>query len=139
MSDTLKAALLAVCLIPSLALADDRELVQMPEPMQIHMLSNMRDHLASLDEILALLADNKTDKAAEVAEHRLGVSSLEAHGAAHMAKYMPKGMQQAGNAMHKAATAFALKAQEGELLPAYRALKEVTSSCVACHAAYRVR
>jgi len=135
----MKTMLLATLLVPSLALADDRALVQMPEPMQAHMLSNMRDHLASINEILALLADNKTDKAAEVAEQRLGISSLEAHGAAHMAQYMPEGMQQAGNAMHKAATAFALKAQEGELLPAYRALKDVTNSCVACHSAYRVR
>jgi len=135
----MKTMLLATLLVPSLALADDRALVQMPEPMQAHMLSNMRDHLASINEILALLADNKTDKAAEVAEQRLGISSLEAHGAAHVAQYMPEGMQQAGNAMHKAATAFALKAQEGELLPAYRALKDVTNSCVACHSAYRVR
>jgi len=135
----MKTILLAILLVPSLALADDRELVKMPEPMQAHMLSNMRDHLATINEILALLAENKTDKAAEVAEQRLGVSSLEAHGAAHMARYMPEGMKQAGNSMHTAATAFALKAQEGELLPAYRALKEVTNSCVACHSAYRVR
>ena len=52
---------------------------------------------------------------------------------------MPKGMQDAGTAMHKAASRFALKAQEGEVLPAYKALNEVTSACVACHAGYRIR
>jgi cytochrome c556 len=41
--------------------------------------------------------------------------------------------------MHKAASGFALKAQEGELQPAYRALAEVTAACVACHESYRLR
>ena len=69
----------------------------------------------------------------------MGMSSLESHGASHMAKFMPERMRQAGTAMHKAASRFALKAQEGDLLPAYRVLSEVTSACVACHSGYRVK
>ena len=61
------------------------------------------------------------------------------HGASHMGKFMPKGMRQAGTNMHKAASRFALKAQEGDLLPAYKVLSEVTSTCVACHSAYRIK
>ena len=56
-----------------------------------------------------------------------------------MSKFMPEGMQQAGTSMHRAASRFALKAQEGEALPAYSALSEVTSACVACHSSYRIR
>lgn len=56
-----------------------------------------------------------------------------------MARFMPKGMREAGTSMHRAASRFALKAQEGELLPAYNALAEVTSACVRCHSAYRIR
>jgi cytochrome c556 len=41
--------------------------------------------------------------------------------------------------MHKAASRFALKAQEGEALPAFQALAEITSACVACHSGYRVK
>ena len=48
-------------------------------------------------------------------------------------------MRQAGTNMHKAASRFALKAQEGELLPAYKMLSEVTSTCVACHSVYRIK
>jgi hypothetical protein len=118
---------------------DTRQLVKLPEMMQQHMMSNMRDHLVVINEILAYMADGELDKAAEVAESRLGMSSLESHGASHMAKFMPEGMQQAGTRMHKAASRFALVAQEGEALPAYKALSEVTSSCVACHAGYRIR
>lgn len=123
----------------SLAAEDSRQLVELPERMQEHMLSNMRDHLAAINEILIFMADDKPEKAAEVAEARLGMSSLELHGASHMAGFMPQEMREIGTGMHRAASRFALKAQEGELLPAYRALSEVTSSCVACHAAYRIR
>jgi len=107
--------------------------------MQNHMLSNMRDHLATFNEILRDLGNNELDKAAEIAEARLGMSSLDLHGARHLAGFMPKDMQAAGTRMHKAASQFALKAQEGELLPAYKSLTEITSACVACHSAYRIR
>lgn len=123
----------------SVADNDSRELVQLPQMMQQHMMSNMRDHLMALNEILMHMGDAELDEAAEIAERRLGMSSLESHGASHMAKFMPEGMRRAGTAMHKAASRFALKAQEGELLPAYKTLTEVTSSCVSCHAGYRIR
>jgi hypothetical protein len=118
---------------------DSRQLVDLPEMMQLHMMSNMRDHLMAINEILIMMANGQLDQAAEVAESRLGMSSLESHGASHMAKFMPEGMQQAGTTMHRAASRFALKAQEGRPLPAYKALSEVTSSCVACHSGYRIR
>ena len=118
---------------------DSRQLVKLPDMMQQHMMSNMRDHLVAINEILTYLANEDFDKAAKVAEHRLGMSSLKSHGASHMAKFMPKGMRQAGTSMHRAASRFALKAEEGEALPAYKALTEVTSACVACHADYRIR
>lgn len=123
----------------SVASEDPRQLVELPEMMQRHMMSNMRDHLAALDEILMNMANGHLDQAAEVAESRLGMSSLESHGASHMAKFMPEGMREAGTSMHKAASRFALRAQEGELLPAYTALSEITSACVACHSGYRIR
>ena len=118
---------------------DSRQFVKLPEMMQQHMMSNMRDHLVSINEILINLANGQLDQAAEVAESRLGMSSLKSHGASHMARFMPEGMQQAGTSMHRAASRFALKAQEGEVLPAYNALSNVTSACVACHSSYRIR
>jgi hypothetical protein len=123
----------------SLADEDPRQLVQLPEMMQQHMMSNMRDHLVAIDAILTSLANGELEKAGEVAEYRLGMSSLDSHGASHMAKFMPEGMRQAGTSMHRAASRFALKAQEGEILPAYNALSALTSACVACHSAYRIR
>jgi len=123
----------------SIADEDSRQLVELPEMMQQHMMSNMRDHLVAINEILIKITKGDLDQAADIAESRLGMSSLESHGASHMSKFMPEGMRQAGTSMHRAASRFALKAQEGEVLPAYNALSEVTSACVACHSGYRVR
>ena len=118
---------------------DSRQYVKFPEMMQQHMMSNMRDHLATIDIILKNLSSDKLDEAAEIAESHLGMTSLKLHNASHMAKFMPEGMRKAGTNMHRAASRFALKAQEGDLSSAYNALSEITSACVACHSGYRIR
>lgn len=123
----------------TIADGDTRQLVQLPEMMQVHMMSNMRDHLVAINEILINMATSEFEDAAEIAESRLGMSSLQSHGASHMARFMPEGMRKAGTSMHRAASRFALKVQEGEELSAYSALSEITSACVACHSGYRIR
>jgi len=123
----------------SIATEDSRLLVKLPTMMQQHMMSNMRDHLAAINEILVEMGNGELDKAAEIAEFRLGMSSLNSHKAEHMAKFMPEGMRKVGTSMHKAASRFALKAEEGEVLLAYKALSEITSACVTCHSGYRIR
>jgi len=132
--------LIILCITSTASTEEDtRQLVQLPTMMQQHMLTNMRDHLLSLNEILKEMARGNLDRAADIAESRLGMSSLESHGASHMAEFMPEGMRKAGTSMHEAASRFALKAQEGEALPAYQALSDITSACVACHSGYRIR
>ncbi len=123
--------------------ADRRMEVEFPPELRDHTLANMRDHLRTLQEIQATLAAGKLDQAADIAERRLGMSSLAAHGAHEVAKYMPEGMQNAGSAMHRSASRFAIAAQDAsatsDLKPALAALAEVTANCVACHAAYRLK
>lgn len=127
--------------------ADDaRQLVKLPAMMQEHMLANMRDHLAALDEMLAALADGKVDDAGAIAEKRLGMSSLSTHGAEHLGRFMPKEMGALGTQMHRAASRFVLVAQDAELNPGkssqrqvYKALQAITESCNACHQAYKIR
>jgi hypothetical protein len=122
--------------------SDSRQLVDFPEPMRVHTIANMRDHLLALQEIDIALSRNEFDKAASVAERRLGMSSLELHGAAHIAPYMPQGMQDIGTQMHRAASRFAVEAQNAsvsnDVRPALAALGAVMQQCVACHAAYRL-
>ena len=123
--------------------ADTREFVKFPPELVEHTIANMRDHLLTLQEIDQALANNEPDKAAKIAEQRLGMSSLPLHGAEEVAQYMPKGMQDAGTAMHRAASRFAIEAQNvgvtDELKPALGALAEVMSACVDCHAGYRLK
>jgi hypothetical protein len=125
---------------------DTRKLVRLPAPMQEHMLGNMRDHLATLNEIIGDVANSKFDEAAKIAEQRLGMSSLSLHGAAHLAPYLPKPMQDIGTSMHHAASRLVIVLQDASIAPTVdamrdinRALHEVTTACEACHAAYRVR
>ena len=118
---------------------DTRVPVELPPMMQQHMLANMRDHLETLDALLGHLAKDKLDAAADLAEQRLGMSSLDDHGAAHMAQFMPEGMRAAGTAMHRAASRFARVAVEGDRDRALAALREVSAACVACHSGYRIR
>lgn len=137
----LSALLMLGLAMPSLA-QDNRQHVDMPEHMREHMLGNMRDHLLALQTITRQLAEGRYDEAADVAESRLGMTSLESHGAAHMAKFMPEEMSNTGTAMHRAASRFAVAARDaavdGGLEKAFGALSEVMQQCVACHSAYRV-
>jgi hypothetical protein len=129
--------------VASAAEDDTRVAVDMPAMMRTHMLANMRDHLLTLQEIQSSLAAGEYDAAADMAEKRLGMSSLQSHGASHMAGFMPKGMQETGTAMHQAASRFAVTAQETavtrDLPRALGALSRVTAQCVACHASYRMK
>lgn len=122
---------------------DARQAVHFPKALREHTLANMRDHLLALQEIQAALAQQEYDKAADIAEQRLGMSSLSLHGAHDVAKYMPKGMQDAGTAMHRNASRFAVAAKDagatGDVRPALAALASTTAQCVACHAGYRVK
>lgn len=122
--------------------ADNRMLVKFPEPLRSHTLANMRDHLAALGEMQDALSKGEYDRAADVAEQRLGMSSLKTHGAHEVAKFMPQGMQDAGTAMHRSASQFATVAKDasvtGDLRPALAAMAKVNQTCVACHAGYRL-
>jgi hypothetical protein len=125
-------------------MADDARVpVAFPDMMKSHTLANMRDHLLALAEIQDRLARGAFDEASDIAEQRLGLSSLALHGAHEVAAFMPQGMQDAGTAMHRSASRFALVARDasatGELKAALAALAAVSQTCVGCHAGYRLR
>lgn len=123
--------------------AERRQAVRFPKTLKEHTLTNMRDHLLALQEIQAALAKADYDRAADVAEQRLGMSSLRLHGAHEVARHMPQGMQDAGTAMHRSASRFAIAAKDaaatGDLKPPLEMLSQVMGACVACHAGYRLK
>jgi hypothetical protein len=140
-----RAIRIAPLLIGAVALTaraeDTRKRVELP-PMQAHMLANMRDHLVALETITRQLAEGRYEAAAETAEGRLGMSAMRAHGASHMAPFMPEPMRAIGSAMHRAASRFAVASRDaevtGDLGAAFEALSQVMQQCVACHEGFRV-
>jgi cytochrome c556 len=102
--------------------------------------------LKTLNLLLGDIADAKFDAASKLAEARLGMSSLPAHNAAALARYFPMPMQQAGTGLHHAASRLAIALEDASVTQTFdtmrkvdAALHDVTSACVACHAAYRLR
>src|SRR5579859_3067832 len=65
---------------------DTREFVKFPPELVEHTMANMRDHLATLQQINEALATGEPEKAGKITEERLGMSSLRLHGAAEVAK-----------------------------------------------------
>jgi len=125
------------------AAVDKRTLVSFPEPLHANTLANMRDHLLALAEIQEAMSRNELDKAGAIAEQRLGMSSLKLHGAHEVGTHMPPAMAAIGSEMHRAASRFAVAANDaavsGEFRVALSALSQVTRQCIACHNGYRLQ
>ena len=120
---------------------DLRQLVSMPDQAREFMRKDMLDHLATLNEIMGYLVSNNLDTAADVAEIKMGRSSMGKYRSTGMGpgRFMPLEMRNLGWGMHDAASEFSKIAKQGDLKNAYKALQKVTSSCVACHYSYRTR
>lgn len=120
---------------------DPRQLVSMPAEARALMRQDMLDHLSTLNEVVGHLANNNLTAAAEVAETRMGNSSMGKHRASGMGpgRFMPLEMRNLGWNMHAAASEFSATAKQGDISAAYRALQNITASCIACHYSYRTR
>jgi hypothetical protein len=105
------------------------------------MLQDMLDHLSSLTEILGHLAENNLDAVSEIAETRMGKSSMGKHRATGMGpgRFMPIAMRNMGWNMHESASELSRIAKDGELNDVFAALQKVTAACAKCHYSYRVR
>jgi len=123
------------------ARGDLRQMVAMPEEARQLMREEMLGHLAALNEMIGLLAENKLSVAAEVAETRMGKSSMGKNRAtgAGPGRYMPLEMRNLGWGMHEQASEFARLAREGREKELNGALQKITAACVVCHYSYRTR
>lgn len=133
----------AVCTaMPALA-QDTRQLAELKPPAQETLRREMLDNLIALNTILTLLAANQVKEAGEVAEKELGRSAMGRHAGkpfeARPGPQMPREMHQLGISGHLAATDFAKAAASGNRDKALAELPALLGSCVACHAAYRIR
>jgi len=131
---------------------DNRQKVEMPAQMQSVFLKGMRDHMESLDLIIAALADNNLVEAASISETSMGLgqgqkrqcddeqaNKHQKHQAKGFGQFMPKEMKMMGMQLHIAADEFSDVAREGNMGEAYKSLRNISSACVACHQSYRVK
>lgn len=121
---------------------DPRQLVSMPDSVRALMRQDMLDHLLAINEIIGHMATHNLAAAADVAESKMGKSTMGKHRASGKmgpGAYMPLEMRDIGWGMHEAASEFSQVAKTGDLKNAYIALQKVTTACVACHYSYRTQ
>lgn len=122
---------------------DHRQLVTLPEASLVTLREEMLGNLRAVHQIVTLVSTGQLEEAGTLAERELGISAmgrnrvlpLEARPGAHM----PAAMHALGIEGHQAASHFAREARSGDRARALTALSGLTTSCVACHHAYRVR
>ena len=139
------APLLFAITLPALAMKDPRQQMEVSPQIEMMMLAQMRQHLMDINVLLTFLSQDKLDEAAEYAEKKLGMSStgntplhaMQQNG--EELKLPPREFQMMGQAMHKSASQFARKAEEGDLQESLVALQGITQNCVSCHAAFKLK
>jgi len=136
--------------------ADTRQVVEMPPEVKSMFLKNMRGHMESLDLIIAALAENDLTEAAAISETGMGAGhgkkrqcedehagkhehEQSSHKGKGFGKFMPKEMKMMGMQLHIAANEFADVAREGDMGEAYKSLRNISASCVACHQSFQVK
>lgn len=158
----MKKLFLALLILPmTTAIAEDvttdyRHVVEMPTEMKTLFLKNMRGHMESLDRIIAALAENDLTEAAAVAEAGMGAGhgkqrqcedgaagqhkhEQSSHQTKSFGQFMPKEMKMMGMQLHIAVNEFADTAREGDIGEAYKSLRNISASCVACHQSFQVK
>ena len=120
---------------------DARIFVEMPEQTRGFMKQDMLDHLVAMNDIIALLDSGDLNALAEVAETRIGRSSMGKYRATGKGpgRYMPLEMRNIGWSMHDAASEMAELAKKGDKAGVIKALHKLTTACVVCHNSYRTR
>lgn len=123
------------------SIGDARQLVEMPQQVRKVMREDMLQHLAALNELIARLSTNNLDAAAQIAENRLGKSSMGKHRGTGMGpgRFMPPEMRKLGWGMHQAASELAEVARKGDFQGSLAALQKVSGACVSCHYSFRTR
>jgi hypothetical protein len=138
-----KLLLIAALLALPASAEDTRQFVKLAPQAQETLRLEMLDNLLALNEILALLADNKIKEAGALAEERLGRGAMGKNARlpfdARPGPQMPQAMHDIGRAGHDAASEFAHAAATGNREQAMVKLPALMGTCIACHASYRTR
>ncbi|MDE2119677.1 MAG: hypothetical protein KGJ64_03185 [Betaproteobacteria bacterium] len=125
------------------AAQDTRTPVDFPPQLRSEVLATMRMHLQGVSEVQQAMTDGRFDEAARIASMTLGMSAMHGDQAQQEARFMPPGMRQLGSTLHMQAGEFVLAAQDaaatGDTHKPQMVFGHMLQTCVACHAAYRLR
>lgn len=122
---------------------DNRQQVSLPAAAEANLRAEMRANLVALNEILSLIAAGQIAEAGASAERNLGYTAMGKYRQepfdARPGLHMPKAMHAIGLDGHRTASDFARIAAAGDREQTLKALPSLTTACVSCHHAYRIR
>jgi hypothetical protein len=113
---------------------DDRISLNLNKMQKRHQLSNMRNHLKAVQEIISFIAEDNYDSAANIASSQLGLTK---EMKMMCSNFGDAGFEKLGIAFHQSAdemsTIFRSKDKQKSLV----ALSKTVNYCVSCHESYR--
>lgn len=118
--------------------ADERTELKIPAPMKVMQKHMMRQHMATVAEIAAALAESNLNMAAEIAKGKLGWNQEEEKRCSTVEKMTGEAdFTKFGKAVHQKADELADAAKAGNRDKALLALSELITNCNACHTKFR--
>lgn len=103
-------------------------------PQGVHQLSNMREHLAAISEIVGLMNSRKYDEASTIATEKLGLT-LEKNSMC--GSFKNKAFEEMGVRFHKSADDLAQTLKTKDQKKSMVALEKVLNGCVLCHSTFK--
>ncbi len=113
---------------------DKRISLNLPPPMKVHQLENMRSHVEAVQAIIGLIAEQNFNKASEIAHTKLGLTE-EMKKMCSMFKN--EGFRTLGFQFHKSADELAEVLKTKDMTKSLQSLHKTMSYCVQCHATFR--
>ncbi|MDD5051810.1 MAG: cytochrome c [Sulfuricurvum sp.] len=99
-----------------------------------HQLSNMREHLSAISDIVRLMNTNKYDEASKIATEKLGLT-LEKNSMC--GSFKNQSFEQVGVSFHKAGDNLAQTLKTKDHAKSMVALEKVLNGCVMCHSTFK--
>ena len=99
-----------------------------------HQLSNMREHLTALSEIVKFMNNAKFDEASKVAKEKLGLS---VQMNTMCGSFNNKSFETTGVFFHKSADNLAQVLKTKDYKKSMQAFEKVMNGCVGCHSAFK--
>ena len=103
--------------------------------MAEHQLAKMRDHLATIQEIMDALAQGDLAAVAR-ASARIGYNEQMGQMCERMGAGAP-GFNEMGLTFHRTADTIGIAARQNDAAATFKAVAATLQTCVACHSAYR--